>query len=413
MKILCVFGEHQYGEPSRGLGTEYAAFVPALKRLGHQVVHFESWDRNRFADFKELNLGLIQTVRREGPDVLLAVQSHVEIWMETLDLLRATSDVVLVNWTTDDLWKYERVSRYVGRHYDLMTTTCRLSVPKYRRDGIPNVLLTQWAARTEHLREPLPATECIYQVSFVGAAHGNRRERIAALCEKGIEVTCFGHGWESGPVAADDIPEIMRQSVISLNFANSAWSWDGAFPRRLNQIKARVFEVTGAGGFLLTGGADDLERYLTPGREIVVFSGDTDLAEKIRLYLTHSEERDRIAWAGYRRARRDHTYEKRMGDVLELALEIRASDQTSRTPASIREAEARFETALAGHVQSWSLKAFRSLLVSAASVVWGRRRGVRAARRIAFEAGWRFAGERIYRAGGWPGRMFPDVKNHA
>ena len=39
------------------------------------------------------------------------------------------------------------------------------------------------------------------------------------------------------------IPEIMRQSVISLNFSNS---------RQGRQIKARTFEVPGAGGFLMT-----------------------------------------------------------------------------------------------------------------------------------------------------------------
>ncbi len=407
-----MFGKHQYGDPSRGIGTEYAAFIPALKQLGHEVVHFESWDRSRFPDFKALNLALIETVRREKPDVLLAVQ-HLEIWMETLDFLRATSDVALVNWTTDDSWKYEQFSRYIGRHYDAMTTTYRLVLPKYRRDGIPNVLLTQWAASTEHLREPLPANKCIYQVSFVGAAHGNRRERIAALREKGIEVTCFGHGWESGSVAADDIPEIMRQSVISLNFANSAWSWDGAFPRRLNQLKARVFEVTGAGGFLLTEGADDLERYFTPGREIVVFSDERDLIEKVRFYLAHPEERNRIARAGHDRVRRQHTYERRMKDVLEFAVQARASKRSAGGHPSNQEAEVAFEKALARHTRSRRLKVSRSLLVSIASLLWGRKRGVRAARRFLFEIGWRLAGERIYHSGGWPGRMFPDVTNHA
>jgi len=55
MKILCVFGKHQYGDPSRGLSTEYTCFIPALHHLGHQVAHFESWNTRHYHDLAELN----------------------------------------------------------------------------------------------------------------------------------------------------------------------------------------------------------------------------------------------------------------------------------------------------------------------------------------------------------------------
>ena len=84
MKILCVFGKHQYGDPSRGLGTEYAAFVPSLKNLGHEMIHFESWDRRFYPDYRELNKHLLATIERESPHVMLAVQLNYEIWTETL-----------------------------------------------------------------------------------------------------------------------------------------------------------------------------------------------------------------------------------------------------------------------------------------------------------------------------------------
>ena len=67
MKVFCVFGKHQYGDPARGLGIEYAAFLPTLKRLGHQVIHFESWDRSKHRDFAELNRALLGAVARERP----------------------------------------------------------------------------------------------------------------------------------------------------------------------------------------------------------------------------------------------------------------------------------------------------------------------------------------------------------
>ncbi len=86
---------------------------------------------------------------------------------------------------------------------------------------------------------------------------------IARLNEYGIGVSCFGYGWPSGSLAAEKIPQIMRKSIISLNFANS---------RGQNQIKARTFEVPGAGGFLLTEYAPGLEKFYSIGKEIDVFS---------------------------------------------------------------------------------------------------------------------------------------------
>ena len=97
MKVLCVFGKHQYGDPSRGLGTEYAAFVPALRNLGHDVVHFESWNRKYYSNYAELNRALLETVEREDPDVMLAVQLNYEIWLETLRIIQSAGDVPKVS----------------------------------------------------------------------------------------------------------------------------------------------------------------------------------------------------------------------------------------------------------------------------------------------------------------------------
>ena len=62
MNILCVFGRHNYGDPSRGEGYEYSNFLPALRTLGHDVHHFESWDRSAQADFAALNTALLDRV---------------------------------------------------------------------------------------------------------------------------------------------------------------------------------------------------------------------------------------------------------------------------------------------------------------------------------------------------------------
>ena len=109
-----------------------------------------------------------------------------------------------------------------------------------------NAILSGWAVPVQWIKEPKKAKDCKYKVSFVGAAHGDRKDKIKYLKNRGIEVKCFGYGWENGAIKANEIPKIFNDSIISLNFANSSGE---------NQIKARVFEVSGSGGFLLTENA--------------------------------------------------------------------------------------------------------------------------------------------------------------
>jgi len=397
VKILCVFGKHQYGDPSRGLGTEYAAFVPSLKNLGHEVIHFESWDRRFYPNFGELNKNLLNVIERERPHVMIAVQLNYEIWIETLHIIKDNSGVATICWSTDDSWKYREVSRFIGKVYHAMTTTYAKTIPLYHRDGIANVLLTQWAANAENPAAPIKAEECIYPVTFIGAAHGNRRHRIKHLKSLGVEVLCFGHGWPSGPVAARDIPGIMRKSVISLNFSNASG-------RGGNQLKARTFEVPGAGGFLLTEYTPGLEAVYDIGREIEVFHDTKELAEKIKYHLSHFEKRDKIAIAGYERTLSDHTYKIRLKEVIDFALSAKGHGAVNEaTPLRTS-----FDQLLRAHGMNFGLRFLRQALVFPAMLVWGKVRGPRAARRLVFELSWRFFGKETFTASGWPGRMFPE-----
>ena len=391
MKVLCVFGQHNYGDPARGESPEYSSFLPALRRLGHDVQHFETWNRGAYNDLAELNAALLNTVEVFRPDVLFSVPMHYEVWLETLAAIRARGDVATVSWSTDDSWKYREVSRFIGHAYDAMATTYDYVVDQYKADGIEHVILTQWAAPSQSLQAPLPAAECRYQVSFVGTAHGSRPQWIEALRSRGIEVVCFGYGWPNGPVDGAEIGAIIRGSVISLNFANS---------QSENQIKARTFEVPGAGGFLLTESAPSMDIFYQPGKEIAIYDDLDDLATKINHYLAHPELRDAIARAGFERTAREHTYEHRLTEL--LAFTQAAARKRSAQPRAVH-----FDEAVSRHALTPMLRGIRDILKYLAIRRFGSRRGPRAARRLVYELSWRLAGRKTFTASGWPGRMFP------
>jgi spore maturation protein CgeB len=397
MKILCVFGQYAYGDPARGEGYEYVNFLPALRRLGHEVVFFESLDRKLYGDFAELNRSLLQRVEETAPDVVLCVLMQYEVWIETIRLIR-DSGPVLINWATDDSWKYTMFSRLLGPEFDLYATTYSDVVSLYHRDGIGSVYLSQWAANAEALVPPIPARECRYPVSFVGAAYGNRSVMVEALRREAVEVACFGHGWPAGPVEAKGISEIVRSSQVCLNFSEG--SRRGGLVGMDRQIKARIFEVPGYGGCLLSERAPNLDRYFRIGEEILTFEGSGELVGAVKTLLANPERRDTIAQCGFERVSREHTYDRRF-EHLFTEMNQRVSPRPRR---SVNWHE--FEAVENRHSFGPGLRAFRAILVRCARLIWGERRGPRAVRRVIFELSWRLVGARTYAAAGWPGRIF-------
>jgi spore maturation protein CgeB len=402
MKILCVFGQHAYGNQARGEGYEHANFLPAFAALGHQVELFDSFDRGQYRDFADLNLRLIERIQTFQPDVIFCVLMAYEVWFETLDLIRSKSPAVVINWGTDDSWKFWQFTRFLAKHVDLHVSTHADILSEAAKFGVTNMTTSQWAAASSRLADPLPSLDCAYDVSFVGAAYGNRRAQVDAMARRGIEVTCFGHGWPRGTVDSQEMNRIFRSSRVSLNFADSQLQMSGLKFWRSRFIKARTFEVPGAGGFLLSEQDDKLAPYFNVGTEMVTYRNDDEMAEKIRYYLKHSDERDAIAQAGHQRVLSEHLYEKRFAPILERAKEI-AGERRKQPWALISDQ-------LKPFVEKHRGAAFLRRGLDALRAVGGedahRKLFWRAQRRLAYEFSWRVFGEWTFQAAGWPGRLY-------
>lgn len=400
MKILCVFGRCNYGDPVRGEGYEFTNFLPALRTLGHEVSLFDSWDKSAYPTFADLNRDFLRRVDREKPDVIFSVLMSYELWSETLDIIRSSSSAIIINWGTDDSWKYEQFAHFIAPHLDCYATTYPEAMSKAQKKGWNNFVLTQWAASRHLLAEPLPARQCKHQVTFIGSAYGNRRKWIEDLGARGIRVECFGYGWPTGPVGTADLQRIYRESVLILNFGDSGLHLKGLLPYRSRQIKARVFEVPGAGGCLLTEPAQHLDQYFRIGEEIVVFEGVDELADRIRYLLANLDARDAIARQGFDRVRSEHTYDQRFSSLFGSVMTRQASGNRASMDWES------FEAAANRHSLGVGLSMVRGILVTLAQLMFGPRRGPRAARRLVFELSWRLFGSHTYSAAGWPGRMF-------
>jgi hypothetical protein len=102
-----------------------------------------------------------------------------------------------------------------------------------------------------------------------------------------------------------------RHSAASENYANNM----------------RLYEATGVGALLVTDMRDNLGDLFKVGTEVVAYESADDLIEKVRYYLSHEEERAKIARAGQQRTLAEHTYGSRMQE-LERIVEAYIGDPT-------------------------------------------------------------------------------------
>lgn len=317
MKILYVGMKDDYGDPARGVSFEQANFYDCLVRMGHEVIQFDFMALSKREGRNRMNHLLWEMVAAEQPALLFAVPFIWELEPEMVKRISTKTKTTTLCWFCDDHWRFESYSQYMAPAFTWVATTASSALPKYERIGYRNVIHTQWACNHFSYRKlDLPL---LYDVTFVGQPHGDRRAVIDKLRRAGIDVKVWGYGWETGRLTQEEMIRVFNQSRINLNLSNA--SLKGLRHRLLpwsaphDQIKGRNFEIPGCGGFQLSGHADNLGDYFEIGREIVCFETTKELIEKVRYYLAHEAERQAIAEAGYKRTLAEHTYERRFQEI--------------------------------------------------------------------------------------------------
>ncbi|MBQ9990103.1 MAG: glycosyltransferase [Lachnospiraceae bacterium] len=109
------------------------------------------------------------------------------------------------------------------------------------------------------------------------------------------------------------MPVIFQQSKINLNISLKSIT---------TGIPQRVLDILACGGFCLTNYQPEIAAYFEDGRELVMYSSIPDLCGKINYYLTHEEERQRIAVSGKEKVKQVFELELRVRKMLEMVEEV-------------------------------------------------------------------------------------------
>jgi len=139
------------------------------------------------------------------------------------------------------------------------------------------------------------------------SVHVFTRSDTTSIKECGCSIQLHG-----GVRSLDEMPMVFRTSRINLNPTMRSIQMG---------LSQRVWDVLGAGGFLLTNFQAEIPEYLQVGVHLEAYENVSEACEKVKYYLTHEEERLEIAKAGYEIAKNHNTVLQRVIEMIRLVSE--------------------------------------------------------------------------------------------
>jgi hypothetical protein len=305
---------------------EEGALKPALEKFGavRRYDWFDEFDHSarewRGSVKAEMNRDLVtrigQWVAAKRPDVIFTYLSGELVSPETVRALRSFN-VPLIHFSLNDKEHFVGKvrgglafgSRDICRQFDLCWTSTEDALKKYCVEGALPVYLPEGANPDLHRPREEPKT---IDVSFAGQCYGNRPDTVRRLGAAGIRVEAFGYGWPNGPLPTEEMVRLYSKSRINLGFGGVEGH------EETYCLKGRDFEIPMSGGLYLTEYHPELQRVYDLGKEIVAYRGFDDLLANIRRLLADPERAAAIRLAGFRRARKEHTWEMRFERLFSL-----------------------------------------------------------------------------------------------
>jgi spore maturation protein CgeB len=326
-----------------------------LRDLGHDVVVFDYdyTDANRHlnpdiaADRKfvaanrpQFGATLLQQLRAahaEKPvDLFFSYFYSSYVHPDTIRNIRDMG-IVTVNWYCNASYQFHLIEE-LAPAYDYCLVPEKFRLEDYRKIGATPIYCQEAANPNIYKPRPVPLD---YDVTFVGQRYGTRPYLLRGLLDSSIDVRAWGPHWQEPdsrswlarsyhrlrevtgdkttaiwntqfpidrcgpPLSDDELIAMYSRSRISLGFTQVAAR------NQIKQVRLRDFEATMSGAFYLVEQFDELADFFEPDKEIVFFHDRADLIDKARFYLGHHSARERIRKAGMRRARAEHTWQKR------------------------------------------------------------------------------------------------------
>lgn len=265
----------------------------ALTALGHEVVAIDEKNFNK-DEFLKLKGDLFLfhkggTAHGVSPIDLVDLLSQVtypkafwyfdKVWNEREDWMEAIIPYVDYGFLTDETFK--RRHNYTNLH----------------------VLRQGGGDLTYEGRLPEKTKE---EIAFIGSIYGERKKFVVALKE------VYGEKFQSyNNVFGEKLIELCHNAriIVAPMYPSDDFYWS-----------SRIYQILGAGGFLIHPRLEGLKEEYKEGAHFVAYSNGAELRDAIDFFMDekNSETRETIRKQGYNHTIANYTYQDRVGKMLEI-----------------------------------------------------------------------------------------------
>lgn len=242
----------------------------------------------------------------------------------------------------DDLKLYQNEVAFVGSLYERNTyDKLKVVLPDYLKGYLEAVMQAQMSVSGGNIIEEMLTPDILEQLqqyfkleksenSFsdlglifsttvlgLKIAAMQRKNGLIALSKR-VPVTIYTNSNTKELLRVDyrgsvdywtQMPKVFRMSRINLNFT---------IPNIKTGLPLRMWDIMGAGGFLMTNFQAELPELFEEDKDFVCFDGEEDLVQKTLYYLEHEKERQEIAKNGYEKVKKLHSYQMRLQQMLDI-----------------------------------------------------------------------------------------------
>ncbi|PKN57063.1 MAG: hypothetical protein CVU56_12800, partial [Deltaproteobacteria bacterium HGW-Deltaproteobacteria-14] len=312
-------------------GAMYRWLSPALQAAGHRVVVVPGQEAAHHLGVSGFQALLVAAADALDPDLILTHPPYDHMSAATADRLRARG-ARLVGFAFDDPiftpeWRargpLEAVLAGIDACYDAwLTTSQRFAELAAATAPGSRVLPIRWA-----MCPPSPAAprcgDIPARVVLVGSAYPTRVALIRTLAAAGLPLLVRGHGWPEAaprlalPAGADvdlggHVDAATATALLRAGVVVSTADWED---RPVPMLKLRVLEAAFAGACQVAAACPELGAHFTPD-EVAPYADATDLVAVLRGLLADAPRRAAMAAAAHDRARREHTWETRLAELI-------------------------------------------------------------------------------------------------
>ncbi|WP_010271055.1 CgeB family protein [Paenibacillus senegalensis] len=322
-------------EPSGQLYPLHVVFVgEGLFALNHGIETALARLVKKVTSVDPLMPGAAGYIASLEPDFVLVLNGIHAFPANEARMLRSLGIRTAV-WFADDPY-FSDASASVAPAYEFIFTHELGTVSFYRSLGCEHVYYLPLAA-DRSIFYPRPVTSATRaDVCFIGTAFWNRvrfMDKIAPYLRNKKVIIAGGlwnrmkhykrlrHSIRLAGIPFEQTPVYYSGAKIVINLHRAAVdSQHNQNSRQLNgySVNPRTFEIAACSTLQLTDLRQDLTNFYIPGQQIETYGSEMELVEKIEHYLANEDQRSQIALRGLKRTLRDHTYRKRLTEMLHI-----------------------------------------------------------------------------------------------